>query len=771
MMKRIFPLLLFLLSLSAKGYSQHITGQVLDESKQPLEFANVVLLSLPDSAFVQGTVSDEKGNFTLTSTGKQEMLRISSIGYVTLYQACKGNDVGLIAMQSDTQILNEVVVKGSLPITRIKGDAMVTNIQNSVLAKAGSANDVLAKVPGIMKKADGYEVFGKGAPLVFINGRQVRDASELEQLNSDNVKEIELITNPGSRYDATVKAVVRIKTVSRQGDGFGFDVRSSYFQSENVDLIEAVNMNYRHKDLDVFGSLRYDYTNTLQNATMDQIAITDTLWSYKTKMHSVGKRQSIRGDVGFNYLLNDNHSLGARYTLIGRPNSSGLSITNNEVFANNTFYDQLENQRSSKTSDDPNHQLNVYYNGTAGELDIDFNADYYGDSYSASTWSKELSQEQENRDVHSVSNVKNRLAAAKLVFSYPLLGGSLSVGGEYTYTHRKDDYLNTENYVPTSFSKIEESSTNAFAEYNRSLPFGELSVGARYEHVVFDYYENEKHIDEQSRNFNNWYPNVSLGTKLGPVRAQLSYTAKTKRPSYRQLSNNVAYLDRYTMQKGNPVLKSEMIHDISLNSTWKFLQLSVSYQQRRDAIFYWIAPASESSSTVIINYINYRSLPKLSAFLSASPKFGLWSPRLSVGIQKQWLSMESQGKTIDMGKPLLIGTWGNSFTFPKDFLLSLDMNYRGKGYVQNTYLEHHSGSVDLSIRKSFLNDAFSLELKGTDLFLTDKEYNLLQCSAVSIYQINTYDTREFSVTFRYKFNASKSKYKGTGAGSREKNRL
>lgn len=770
-MKPMFTLLLFLLSLSAKGYSQHITGQVLDENKQPLEFVNVVLLSLPDSVFVQGTVSDEKGNFTLASSGKQEMLRISSIGYVTLYRACKGNDVGLIAMQSDTQILNEVVIKGSLPITRIKGDAMVTNIQNSVLAKAGSANDVLTKVPGIMKRADGYEVFGKGAPLIFINGRQVRDASELEQLNSENVKEIELITNPGSRYDATVKAVVRIKTIARQGDGFGIDLRSSYYQSENVDLVESVNMNYRHKNLDIFGSFRYDYANNLQNATMQQIAVTDTLWSYNTQMHSVSKQQSVRGDVGFSYLLNDKHSLGARYSLMGQPQSSALSTTTNDVFADDKFYDQLKNRRSSETSADPNHQVNVYYNGTAGDLNIDFNADYYGDSYSGVTLSQELSQEQENRDVHSVSNVKNRLAAAKLVFSYPLFGGNLSVGGEYTYTHRKDDYLNTENYVPTSFSKIEEGSTNAFAEYNRSLPFGEFSVGARYEHVAFDYYENEKHIDGQSRNFNNWYPSVSLGTKLGPVRMQLSYTAKTKRPSYRQLSNNVAYLDRYTMQKGNPVLKSEMIHDISLNSTWKFLQLSVSYQQRRDAIFYWVAPVSESSSAVMVNYINYHSLPNLSVFLSASPKIGLWSPRLSVGVQKQWLSMESQGKTIDMGKPLMVGTWGNSFTFPKDFLLSLDMNYRGKGYVRNTYLQRHSGSVDLSIRKSFMNDAFSIELKGTDLFLTNKEYNLLQCSAVSIYQINSYDTREFSVTLRYKFNASKSKYKGTGAGSSEKNRL
>ena len=90
------------------------------------------------------------------------------------------------------------MVKADMPVTRMRGDALVTNIQNSVLSKAGSASDVLGKVPGVIKERNSYEVLGKGTPLIYINGRQVRDDSELDQLNSEDIKSVEVVTNPGA---------------------------------------------------------------------------------------------------------------------------------------------------------------------------------------------------------------------------------------------------------------------------------------------------------------------------------------------------------------------------------------------------------------------------------------------------------------------------------------------------------------------------------------------------------------------------------------------
>ncbi len=80
---------------------------------------------------------------------------------------------------------------------------------------------------------------------------------ELEQLNSSDIRQVEVVTNPGARYDASVKSVIRIRTVKRKGDGFGFDVRSTYSYAEKSQWHEQANLNYRHDDLDIFGSLTY----------------------------------------------------------------------------------------------------------------------------------------------------------------------------------------------------------------------------------------------------------------------------------------------------------------------------------------------------------------------------------------------------------------------------------------------------------------------------------------------------------------------------------
>ena len=112
----------------------------------------------------------------------------------------------------DTITLREVVVKNSRPISQLKDDGIVTTIKGSILENLGSARDVLGYLPGVTNMNGSVEVFGKGAPMIYINGRKMRDGNELDQIRSDNIKEIKVINNPGSRYDASVNAVITIYT-------------------------------------------------------------------------------------------------------------------------------------------------------------------------------------------------------------------------------------------------------------------------------------------------------------------------------------------------------------------------------------------------------------------------------------------------------------------------------------------------------------------------------------------------------------------------------
>ena len=250
-MKKIFLITSFLLIvLSAES---QIIGRVVDEKALPMSFVNVVLLNRLDSTFIEGTVTNEDGTFTINTDQNDGLLKVSSIGYRPMYiYACQGN-VGDIQMQPDSQMLDEVVVNGNVPFHVLTSEGLQTNVENTVLSRLGTANDILEYVPGIQKDGDGYNVFGKGAPVFYINGRLVRDLRELDQISSEDIKNIEIITNPGAKYDATVRSVVKIKMKRPQGDGLGFNNRLVLGQSKYTDLLEELNVNYRYHRLDIFG--------------------------------------------------------------------------------------------------------------------------------------------------------------------------------------------------------------------------------------------------------------------------------------------------------------------------------------------------------------------------------------------------------------------------------------------------------------------------------------------------------------------------------------
>ena len=278
-------------------------------------------------------------------------------------------------------------------------------------------------------------------------------------------------------------------------------------------------------------------------------------------------------------------------------------------------------------------------------------------------------------------------------------------------------------------------------------------------------------INEQSKRYDQWFPNVSFSTQLKDVYLQLSYTAKTKRPSYRQLSSNVFYGNRFTLQTGNPYLTPSTIHDVTLVGAWKFLQLMASYKNEKGAIIYWAEQLEENPAVTLLAYRNLEKQPTFATFITASPTFGLWSPQASVGFVKQWLTITSNDVPIVLNKPMPIASLNNSFSLPKSFLFTLDMSFQGKGNYQNVYLSENQFVVNVGLTKSFLNDKLQVAIKGHDLLRGKKDANLLYNHQMDLYQLNRYDSREVELTVRYKFNSAKSKYKGTGVGQDEINRL
>lgn len=768
-MKHFTLSLAFILSLSFSIQAQ-LKGTLIDQDQQPIEFANVALYSLPDSVMITGTVSDEKGNFSLYGNGTDDaFLKVSFIGYETQIVSAMKDQT--IVMKAESFTLGEVVIKGDLPKIRLRNDALVTTVQNSVLSKAGTANDVLKRLPSITGKDGEFTVFGKGQAKIYINNREMRDVSELDILNSADIKEVEIVNNPGARYDASVKAVIRIYTLRKVGDGFSFDVRSSYFQSQNTDLTEQLNVNYRQNGWDIFGTFTYNRNASIQDSKMTQNTYVDTLWIQENDMYSDRLSHTLTGIAGMNYEISAKQYIGMKYTHTAFPSFNSLTELNSTVLADGVFYDKWNSVEKTKTSHRPAHRLNAYYNGNFGDLKLDLNTDFYKGTAISKSFVTETSQEYDNREVNSESRVDNQLLAAKLLLSHPLFGGELSAGSEFTDTDRKDEYSNNQNFVPSSNTRIKERNNSFFVEYSRTSPIGQFSAGLRYENVLSDYYDNEVKAEEQSRRYDEWFPNFSYSTQLKDVYLQLSYTAKTKRPTYRQLSSNVFYGNRFTLQTGNPFLKPSTIHDVTLVGVWKFLQLMASYKNEKNTVIFWADQLEENPAVTLLAYRNLEKLPSFSAFFTASPTFGIWSPQASVGFIQQKLTITTNNIPIVLKKPMPIASFNNSFSLPMNVLLSLDLSFQGKGNYQNVYLSENIAVVNIGLTKSFFNDQLQVSLKGHDLFRGQKDANLLYNHQMDLYQLNQYDSREVELTVRYKFNSAKSKYKGTGAGQKEINRL
>ena len=254
--------------------------------------------------------------------------------------------------------------------------ALVTTVENTVLSRRALPMS-LKRLPAVTGDDGAYEIFGKAPPNLH-NNREMRDPSELDRISSADIREVEIVYNPGARYDASVKAVIRIHTVRKVGDGFGFDLRSTYLQTENTDLRQQLNVNYRNNGWDLFGTLKYERYAYFQESIIRQSTYVDTLWTQENLLRVDGLSNPLTAVAGINYEISPRHQAGMKYTLTTFPGKNrDIGSTSSDVYANGQFFDRLVSRDNQQHDLQPRHRLNGYYSGIFGKLTVDFNGDYY----------------------------------------------------------------------------------------------------------------------------------------------------------------------------------------------------------------------------------------------------------------------------------------------------------------------------------------------------------------------------------------------------------
>lgn len=755
--------------------AQDIKGKIVNEKGEPLAFANVVLLNRQDSAFVKGVVSGEDGHFAIDSACNNGIIKVTSVGYKTAWKDCTGENAGVIKMVADSKVLGEVVVKSLLPKTILKNGGMTTTVAGSVLEKAGTMEHLLDRIPNVSAQNGNIKVFGRGEPIIYINGRQMRDRSELDRLSSDNIKSVEVIANPGARYAASTKAVIRITTKKMLGDGFGFDATTegSYDEKKNAGGYGRLNIYYRKQGLELGAYAYGSKQSSPDEKDLQQMTYLDKTWNQQDKTRWKNKTETFSSRLNASYQFDDNNSLGASISFLRNPKlqtdgKTEGSVLRDEVLTETTTY------ISSEFGQNSNWSSNVYYVGKVGKLGIDFNTDWF--------WSKgnnknnidehyqEVNSEIQNQLVNSTTSKYNRLIASKMVLSYPLLSGDLSVGGEYSFTNRNTNYAIIPNTLADNvIDRIKEGMASAFVTYNRDFGKLNLEAGLRYENVDFKYYDNGKYMAEQSKTYGEWFPSLSLSMPIGNVQMQLSYAADINRPNYWILRSGVQYSNHYTYETGNPFLVSEISRNTSYDLAYKWLTFNLTYEHVSDPIYQTVEMYKDNATIGLMRMINGKSYNNVTSTLNLQPTFGIWHPMLSAMVEKQWFELETRDGQY-LNKPVAMFRFNNTFD-TKWAMFSVMMTYITKGYEENHYIYKPMFNTDLSIYKGFLKDCLTFQLYVNDVFGTNDSHIIGKYGKLKETIFDEFSTSKISLTVRYKFNTTRSKYKGTGAGDSQKNRM
>ena len=702
-----------------------ITGSVVDEVGTPLESANIPLLTDNDSTMIDET----EASYTL----------------------------------------GEVVVKGSRPLAKLKGDGVQVRISGTYLANTGTALEVLGKMPFVTKNGSDIEVLGKGTPIIYINGRQVRDMSELDQLASTQIKNVDVVTNPGARYASNVNSVIRITTVAPVGEGFSFNDRTTIGYKHYAYLFEQVNFNWRKNSFDIFGTLNYENYRErpyISNAT------TQYFKSGIVKQNSFGKDFAkypvYQGKIGLNY-TSTSHYFGFYYDFSFKPSSlTGNLLT--DRYVDDVFSETLESI-SETDRYDRQHLVSAYYSGKIGNFNLSANFDALWQNNESHSAENEVSSANEERKFLTFNDVCNRLLAGNITASTPLWKGELRFGTEINNIRRTDKYTGNADFISDSDIKIDETTSALFAETDQTFGVVSAGVGIRWEYTDSKYWQEGKLSEDQSHRYHNLAPSANISFPIGSVRTNLAYMRKITRPAFAQLSSAVKYIDRYRYESGNPNLKPIYRDYVSASVSWKDLVVELEYYSTKNYFMWQTSEYPGVDDVTLLTMVNMQRFNTYGAYLNYSPTvFGVWHPSFMAGIDIQDFKLTNADKIINLNKPLGIFRFNNAIHLPWDIWLNVDFSARTSGNGDNFYMKSY-WQCNLGLYKSFANDTWSVKLQLNDVFDTWRQeiisYDALSSTAVK----KIFDTRDLSLTIRYNFNSARSRYKGRGAGNSDKNRF
>ncbi|MEO8406545.1 MAG: TonB-dependent receptor [Chitinophagaceae bacterium] len=260
--------------------NQTIPGLVTNKTNQPLQYANVLLLHAEDSSLVKTMLTDSAGAFKFTGvTYSSFRIMVTFVGYKDfmsdIIMVDSGNSIAAvnITLRQSEKTLSGVTVTATRPFLEQRIDKLIVNLNNSITSAGSTALEVLQKIPGVVIINDRVNLAGKSGVIIMINGKPspyVDMESMLKDIPGINIERIEVITNPGARYEASGNAGIINLILKRQanlglngtftgGGGYSYYDQKAVRTNDNsyYRYYSSLSLNFRTKKWNFFGNFDY----------------------------------------------------------------------------------------------------------------------------------------------------------------------------------------------------------------------------------------------------------------------------------------------------------------------------------------------------------------------------------------------------------------------------------------------------------------------------------------------------------------------------------
>lgn len=744
-----FVLIFILLMTFFSVHAQNVVIKVVDSGKNIVPYATVAILTRPDSTLVDGAVTDSLGlskfNIETSKLGNCFAV-ISMLGYDKAIINNINEGVNDVEIKESSLALQQVVVTAQRPIAKMDNEGLVISTKGTAISKIGRAIDMLAQIPMISVDHDGIKVLGRGKPLIYIDGKQLRNMTELQTIASSQIASVKVITHPGSEYDSSVLSVVKITTIRKPQNGLGGSVFFDISSTPNISSKQYVYLQYQNDKLEIFGSLYNTYKSNNQHIESEmqfqKNADTKVIESVLLKL----KNDNLTSVLGANYAINKKNQLGIKYlnstTLYDRPEITDDVKSYSERGLETVQYTQKQKQTEGV------HHVNMYY---SGELASNYSLRIDGDLMKTNSTNNNSVQKGNNPDM--ISDYKNQsdFQSLRVKNIFGVLKGEMTIGFEFFNTVNKQQF-NANNRLENANNKMQNIGLAGFLSYSYSFNNFSTMVGLRYEQNGFKYYDNGVIINEQSKMYRDFFPLLAISYS-GPVNINLSYRSSIQRPSYNQLRSNVQYNNAYSYEGGNPYLKPALTHEVSLDILKNNFMMGVQFAKTKNHIFYDMS-LYKGNTIAFFQHKNVDDIKMLSVYASYRRSISIWTPDIYVAWSKPFLNINGQ----NFNTPTWQLSFKNSFHLAKNTYLYSTYNYTSSGNNKEIMLFEKSHQLDFHLSQRFMDGKLVLGLKATDILNTNKTGFKCYKNDINMSYTNKADTRGVYFSVQYNFNNKKKRY-------------